>query len=144
MASDDFCRPIRIAIGRLRGLAKIKLPILAWSFGRWLRCSLLTDPWAGYARRSRVVPLRSELRGTSPPPVSFPKPDERFAIRGASGQNPCAMIGNFILARPLSASADRGGRTYFLNAISFPGEKWFCLFGMGFSKGAGSQFGAGD
>ena len=56
-----------------RGLAKIKLPILAWSFGRWLRCSLLTDPWAGYARRSRLI----------------------------SGQNPCAIKGNFILARPL-------------------------------------------
>src|SRR5258708_4237484 len=79
---------------RFRGLAEITLPILAWSFGRWLRCPLLTAHWAGYARASRVG-------FPSPPRVSFPTGDERFAIRGASGQNPCAIIGNSILARPL-------------------------------------------
>ncbi|MDB6063955.1 MAG: hypothetical protein JWR26_163, partial [Pedosphaera sp.] len=45
---------------------------------------------------------RSRVGFPSPPPVSFPKPDERFAIRGASGQNPCAIKGNFILARPFT------------------------------------------
>ena len=40
----------RFLIG-LGQLAEISIPGLAWSFGRWLRCSLVTDP-CGYAPRS--------------------------------------------------------------------------------------------
>src|SRR6266481_4899268 len=56
------------------------------------------DLWAGYfvARRSQPHCGDSFRRGTnpssrvgfpSPPPVSFPTRDERFAIRGASSPN---------------------------------------------------------
>ncbi len=58
----------------LRGRAKITSHFPAGSFGRGLRCSLLTDPWAGYARRSRL----------------------------AGGQNSRAVKYEFIFARPLS------------------------------------------
>ncbi|HUC85599.1 MAG TPA: glycoside hydrolase family 3 C-terminal domain-containing protein [Candidatus Acidoferrales bacterium] len=60
---------------QLRDGAKITSVILAWSFARWLRCSLLTDPWTGYARRSRL----------------------------ASGQNPRAKIPELIFAQSLKA-----------------------------------------
>jgi hypothetical protein len=58
----------------LRDRAKTTSAILAWPFARWLRCTLLTDPLAGYARRSRL----------------------------ASGQNSCAIITEFIFARSLN------------------------------------------
>ena len=57
----------------VRGRAKITSHFLAGPFGRWHRCSLLTDPLAGYARRSRL----------------------------ASGRNPCAKKYEFILAQSL-------------------------------------------
>jgi len=60
----------------LRDRAKITLPFLAGPFARRLRCSLLTDPLAGYARRSRL----------------------------AGGQNSCAIKCEFIFARPLSCA----------------------------------------
>src|SRR5271157_1176628 len=60
----------------LRARAKITSAILAWPFGRWLRCSLLTDPLAGYARRSRH----------------------------ASGQKSCAIITEFSFAWSLGAA----------------------------------------
>ena len=41
--------------GRLRGRAKITSHFPAGSFDRGLRCSLLTDPRVGYARRSRLA-----------------------------------------------------------------------------------------
>jgi len=53
--------------------AKITSPFLAGPFARRLRCSLLTDPLAGYARRSRL----------------------------ADGQNSCAIKGEVIFARSL-------------------------------------------
>jgi len=58
----------------LRDRAKITSAFLAGSFGRWLCGSLLTDPLAGYARRSRL----------------------------ASNQNLCAINAEFIFARSLS------------------------------------------
>jgi hypothetical protein len=66
-------RSVPCEIVGLRDRAKITSAILAWPFDRWLRCSLLTDPLAGYARRSRL----------------------------ASGQNSCAIITEFIFARSL-------------------------------------------
>jgi hypothetical protein len=60
----------------LRGRAKITSHFPAGSFGRGLRCSLLTDPRAGYARRSRL----------------------------ASGQNSHAVKYEFTFARPLTAT----------------------------------------
>ena len=68
-AGTRFCR--------VRGRAKITSHFPAGSFGRGLRCSLLTDPWAGYARRSRL----------------------------AGGQNSRAVKYEFIFARPLNARA---------------------------------------
>jgi hypothetical protein len=59
------------------------LSILAWSFGRWLRCSLVADH-CGYAPRSRL----------------------------ASGQNPRAIIAQVISSRVLTAQVEqphRGG-----------------------------------
>ena len=57
----------------VRGRAKITSHFPAGSFGHGLRCSLLTDPRAGYARRSRL----------------------------AGGQNSRAVKYEFIFARPL-------------------------------------------
>jgi len=64
----------------LRDRAKITSPFLAGPFARRLRCSLLTDPLAGYARRSRL----------------------------ASGQNSCAIKGEVIFARSLSGAGHMG------------------------------------
>ena len=64
---------LKIRMFVLRGRAKITSHFPAGSFGRGLRCSLLTDPWAGYARRSRL----------------------------AGGQNSRAVKYEFIFARPL-------------------------------------------
>ncbi len=57
----------------LRDRAKITSHFPAGPFGRWLRCRLLTDPLAGYARRLRL----------------------------ASSQNFCAVKHEFIFARSL-------------------------------------------
>ena len=66
---------IRRLAKRLRDRATITSPFLAGPFGRRLRCSLLTDPLPGYARRSRL----------------------------ASGQNSCAIKGEVVFARSLRA-----------------------------------------
>ena len=68
--------------------AKITSHFLAGPFGRWQRCSLLTDPLAGYARRSRL----------------------------ASDQNSCAVKYEFIFAWGLTDRAKPGRgkmRIYF-------------------------------
>jgi hypothetical protein len=43
-------------------------------------------PPAAQDQELRGIPLRAQLRGTSPPQVSGPKRNERFAIRGAKTQ----------------------------------------------------------
>ncbi|NNM86903.1 MAG: hypothetical protein HKL95_00115 [Phycisphaerae bacterium] len=63
-----YCRPA------LRDRARIASRFLAGPFGRWLRCSLLTDPLAVYAHRSRH----------------------------ASSQNSCAVKHEFIFSGSLS------------------------------------------
>ena len=73
-----------MALDPLRGRAKITSRFLAGSFGRWLRCSLLPDPLAGYARRSRL----------------------------ASGQNSCTLKDEFILARSLTGLYYERARWY--------------------------------
>ncbi len=72
----------------LRDRAKITSPFLAGPFARRLRCSLLTDPLPGYARRSRL----------------------------ASGQNSCAMKGEVIFAQSLSRGF--GGRVCLARGIT--------------------------
>ena len=70
--AEDWWDAIRKA-KPLRDRAKITSHCPAGSFGRQLRCSLLTDPLAGYARPSRL----------------------------AGGQNSCAVKHEFIFARSL-------------------------------------------
>ncbi|NNM87925.1 MAG: hypothetical protein HKL95_05345 [Phycisphaerae bacterium] len=61
-------------VEELRDRAIITSHFPAGSFGRWRRCSLLTDPRLGYARRSRLV----------------------------SSQNYCAVKPEFIFAQSLT------------------------------------------
>jgi hypothetical protein len=75
--------------------AKIPLAILAWSFARWLRCPLLTDPLTGQSRNleSRKQKwLRCSL-------LADPLAGYARCSRLASGQNSRALIAELIFAR---------------------------------------------
>ena len=99
--------------------AKITSVILAWSFARWLRCSLpmnlsgslaqvtdfpacsvlLTDPWTGYARRSR---LASGQKAAGFLARSSPLPVDRLVARAFLGaKTTLAQTWLYIRIRPL-------------------------------------------
>jgi uncharacterized protein with HEPN domain len=80
LESNEMLALALVRLLEIRGRAKITSHFPAGSFGRGHRCSLLTDPRVGYARRSRL----------------------------AGGQNSRAVKYEFIFARPLIGEAANG------------------------------------
>jgi hypothetical protein len=67
--------------------------------------------------RQSVAPLRAQLRGTSPPQVSGPKRDERFAIRGAKTQKSSLRLATLFL-ETLSRISSRQFRKSLLDFLT--------------------------